>query len=51
MNRSKSSRLAVCRVLGVLSLCFSAAATAQTPAVDPAAVQKFERMTRTVIRF
>jgi len=46
MNRLRSSRLATWWVLGVLSLCLSAATAAQTSAVDPAAVQKLERMTR-----
>jgi len=46
MKRWKFLSAAVGWALGVSSLCFSSTASAQTPAVDPAAVQKLERMSK-----
>jgi hypothetical protein len=46
VKRSKCLSAAVWWTLGVSSLCLGSTATAQTSAVDPAAVQKLERMAR-----
>ena len=46
MKRRTFWSAAACWALGLSSLCLSSAASAQTPAVDPAAVQKLQRMSQ-----